>query len=599
MKKIFYFILFLSFSLNAQNSQPHCGLDFLIKKELAKNPNYQKELDAYARLIPSKSSTVQRRGPIYYIPVVVHVIHEGEGVGIGTNLSEAQILSQIDILNDDYSRQNSDVNSTPSSFRDEATDTEIQFCLAKLDPQGNPTSGITRHNYPNISNINFIENTIKEETSWAPRKYLNIWTVKMPNSTYLGYSFLPTSSKRNTPQDGAVISYEKFGYVSSSNRGRTVTHEIGHYLGLKHPWGDNDADDDPIGCPSDDGVADTPNSAKPYFNCPSFPKSSCNSTDMFMNYMDYVNDDCMNLFTIGQANLMRSIIDDFRSGLLENSAATCESVDCVANYDLNTTEIKMGFEEGEDYACWIIENTNNDEETWGIYEDTDNGETGAKTGSQFLAYYWNEDQTTAANDYIFSPFFKIQAGRVYEIKFSYATAQADGTNFPERFEVGYSFEQSSSDFGIISDDWIFDPANNSFPNFQTSSLFFNSDGEGQVSLGFHIFSDANQYALQIDDVTIRDVGATGTEDKILAEGFNIFPNPSQSKFTVDILLEKEQQQLDVKVQDILGRVIASQSLTNVKNNQVSFDLSNQPKGMYFVSLSANEKRATKKILIVE
>ena len=599
MKRIFYLIFLCSFSLNAQNKPPHCGLDFLIKKEIEKNPNYQKELDAYARLIPSLSTTIQRRGPVYYIPVVVHVIHQGESVGSGTNLSEAQILSQIDILNADYSRRNADSNNTPANFRDRASDTEIQFCLAKLDPQGNPTSGITRHKYPNIFSIDFIENTIKEETSWAPTKYLNIWTVKMPNTSYLGYAFLPTDSKRNTPQDGAVISYNKFGYISNSNRGRTVTHEIGHYLGLKHPWGDNDDNDDPIGCSSDDGVSDTPNSSKPYFNCPSFPQNSCSTTDMFMNYMDYVNDNCMNLFTIGQTNLMRSIIDNFRAGLLENSAATCESIDCIAQYNLNTTEIKMGFEEGEDYACWIIENTNNDEETWGIYEDSGNGETGAKTGSQFLAYYWNEDQITAANDYIFSPFFKIQAGRVYEIKFSYAAAQSNGINYPERFEVGYSFEQSSSDFGIISKEWVFDPTNNIFPNYETKSLFFNSNGEGQVSLGFHVFSDANQYALQIDDVTIRDVGATATEDKFLAQGFKIFPNPSQNKFFVDILLEKKRQQLDIKVQNILGQVVASQSLSNIKNNQVSFDLSKQPKGIYFVSLSANGKRATKKILIVE
>ncbi|MFC4873577.1 M43 family zinc metalloprotease [Negadavirga shengliensis] len=237
------------------------------------------------------------------IPVVVHVIHNGTPVGEGANIPEAQLLSQIRILNEDFQKRNADAVNTPEEFQGVAGDAQIEFVLAMQDPMGMPTNGINRVEGPKESYSLNDGPLIGELASWPPEEYMNIWVVPLTPPT-IGYSSFPESDElpgldfppptRQT--DGVTIDYRYFGTggnALANSRGRTTTHEVGHFLGLRHNWGDG-------GCGVDDYVDDTPDQDRPNNSCSATPRFSCDSRDMVENFMDYTPDQCMTLFTQGQ-----------------------------------------------------------------------------------------------------------------------------------------------------------------------------------------------------------------------------------------------------------------------------------------------------------
>lgn len=256
---------------------------------------------------------------IIYVPVVFHVVHNGDAVGQDENISEAKILAQIDAMNAQFNMLDPDTATVPSVFKPLIAKTYIKFCLAKFTPSGQPTSGIVRHQYAAASwdDENTIDNTIKPATIWDRNKYLNIWTVNMGGSLFadgvLAYATLPFSATND--DDGIVSRHTAVGANS-----KTIVHEAGHWLGLLHIWGFNGNCND-VG----DFISDTPDQADLNFGCPTFPSVSCNNGpngDMFMNYMDYTNDNCRSMFTIGQNNAMRNTLDNSRASI-KNAATQC------------------------------------------------------------------------------------------------------------------------------------------------------------------------------------------------------------------------------------------------------------------------------------
>lgn len=268
-----------------------------------------------------QNGTLRTQATIYAIPVVVHVIHTGEAEGRGVNISDEQILSQIEVLTEDFRRMNADASKTPPIFEPFAADLELEFVLAKQDPEGLATTGIVRVDGQQAE-WDLTENyELKSLSYWPAEDYLNIWVTDL-SGVYLGYAQFPESSQvqglddasNSRVTDGVVIDYAVFGskekyppanLIADFSLGRTTTHEVGHFFGLRHIWGDDSG-----GCTASDYVDDTPNQGGSTTNCPAEDKISCNSTDMVQNYMDYTDDACMNLFTKGQKERVRIILDN-------------------------------------------------------------------------------------------------------------------------------------------------------------------------------------------------------------------------------------------------------------------------------------------------
>lgn len=299
-----------------------CGVNEHEQWLQSKNPKraHQREqfnqmVNDYAdQLISSKSAL-----PNITIPIVVHLVYKTAA----QNISDAQIISQIDILNQDFNRQNPDTANTPVPFLPVAGIANVNFCLATIDPAGNPTTGIERR-LTTVNSFN-TNDAVKSFASggldaWDPSQYFNVWVCNLGGGL-LGYGEFPTNQLSNTY--GVVIGYNYFGNIGNVsapyNLGRTATHELGHCFNLFHIWGD-----DGTACTGSDQCPDTPNQAGENYTCPGFPSISCNNGpngDMWMNYMDYSDDACMNMFTAGQVARMLAVLNNGPYSDLQNSTA--------------------------------------------------------------------------------------------------------------------------------------------------------------------------------------------------------------------------------------------------------------------------------------
>ena len=313
-------LVLLSTSLVAQRN---CGSMDYLQMQQENNPKRLEQLKAVeqhtAQVLSNPSRSVNG---VITIPVVVHVVYNNAT----ENISEAQIQSQIDVLNDDFRRLNADASDTPSDFTGVAADVEIEFCMATVDPQGNATNGITRTSTNQTSfgtNDEVKFNSSGGKDAWPADDYLNIWVCDISGGI-LGYAQFPGGPAST---DGVVVDYQYFGTVGTATApfdlGRTGTHEVGHYLNLRHIWGDGN-------CSADDFVSDTPRAGNPNYSdspCTYPGPNSCNEgsgdlPDMFQNYMDYSDDVCMNLFTQGQSSRMRALFGPggARESLLNSTA---------------------------------------------------------------------------------------------------------------------------------------------------------------------------------------------------------------------------------------------------------------------------------------
>lgn len=349
MKKL-YLLLFTVWSGISIGQMPdleRCMTPQAILHQDAKTPGYADLVREQFEL--AKNTPVMKSDEEYVIPVVFHIVWNSPQ----ENLADSIIHRQIELLNQDFGRKNPDTINMREDFDIVKGNPRIQFKLATIDPDGNPTTGITRTqtNKTSFFDLSFLTagfdvlEEVKQTDNggmdpWNQERYLNIWVCNM---SFLGQTFLlgyatPPDGLPNWPQgttdglsDGVVVQYQTVGDNNPNMldmgqgaievKGRTVTHEIGHYLGLRHIWGDGD-------CAEDDGIDDTPNADdQSNFDCDD-TKNTCvddifgiDLPDMIENYMDYSAETCQNSFTKGQAMLMRSVLENQREKLINNNPA--------------------------------------------------------------------------------------------------------------------------------------------------------------------------------------------------------------------------------------------------------------------------------------
>ena len=347
----------------AQNPTTKCFSTELLKKNLEENPHLHQQLKELELQI-NNNQQLHLRDADMIIPVVVHVIYRTNL----ENISDQQVYSQIQALNRDFNKENNDVENIPSVFSDVVADCGIRFQLVSRDPEGKATTGIVRHQttktYWDVNDDMKIPSK-GGFSPWNPAKYLNIYVCNMGGKS-LGFSSFPGMPAYT---DGIVIDFTAFGTTGTVqkpyNLGRTCVHEVGHWFGLFHIWGDVDC--------GNDYVEDTPTQKMEFTGCPTYPQySTCKGVQtiaMSMNFMDYVNDECMLMFTKGQKMRMGSMIQKKRGVLLTSDAlSSAENRKCSINTiqakNIHTESADIAWEASAGVAEYTIEYKAISENIW-------------------------------------------------------------------------------------------------------------------------------------------------------------------------------------------------------------------------------------------
>jgi len=367
MRKNLFIALFALFFTNALLAQHRqCASHEVYQKQLLTDPNFaqqQRDIESYTESYVKQggsrtaTNALQRGASVYNIPVVVHVVYNTTA----QNISDAQVQSQIDILNKDFQLNNADTTKIPNAFKSVLADCKINFCLAKRDPSGNATTGIVRKSttVTSFSSNDGVKYTAQGgDNAWNSSQYLNLWVCNLSGGL-LGYAQFPGGAAAT---DGVVILYSAFGSTGTVsapyNLGRTATHEVGHWLNLRHIWGDANCGDDLVG--------DTPKQQTSNYSCPTFPHTTCSNGangDMFMNYMDYVDDACMQMFSIGQRDRMYAILKSggARAGLATSqgcvapTTATCSTPTNVAAASITQTGATISWTAATGAASYSVQ----------------------------------------------------------------------------------------------------------------------------------------------------------------------------------------------------------------------------------------------------
>jgi hypothetical protein len=616
---LFSLLLIAATAIKAQHFIP-CATDEYFKQQLIKHPEIaaaEKALnDSIAQQV--QQIIMNKTGKVLYVPVVFHIIHENGA----ENISQAQIMDQLRIVNEDFRKK---AGTNGASTDPLATDMEIEFRLAQYDPNGNKHDGINRV-FSTLTNN--ADDKVKPLSYWDARKYLNIWVVKSinPNTgkpgTVLGYAQFPWSLNFQTTTDGIVLRSDQVGTIGSgqqSQAGRTLTHEIGHWLGLYHTFQGGCVGGTSINCAEQgDWVCDTPPVAEPSFGC-NIGRNSCsndspNLPDMVKNYMDYSDGTCLNTYTNGQKTRVRGPIPNtinsrsviFGTTPNFNQNITYAGLNADGSYiNVAASSVKApyfyGFENPSLTADgWKINNFNNPNNGWGLKSQ-------ALNGSQSVAMY-NFTNTTAlmnSRDGFQSPEIDLSSINEPYLEFWYAYAQksfATNDSFIVRFSNSFGMEETVlfedagstlSTAGIISTDYI--PTSEQWRKVSINLSQYKSFTNARFRFELLNRRGNNIY---VDNFAITN-GPTAVEESFKSQiKFKAYPNPASKILNIQFQL-KSTSRIKVELTDVLGKEVSAMydNILNEGGQKIEFDVNGLTKGIYFIRFSSEQQVVSHKILI--
>ena len=584
-------------------AQERCGTMERWELELIKNPELvgkrQKINKQIKRWKKSYSSADN-----YTIPVVFHVLYKNNA----ENISSDKIMSQLEVLNQDFNRTNPDANLTPSEFQNVAADCNINFCLAQRTPNNETTTGITYTN-TDINSFSLYDNRIFHDSLggkdiWNPNKYLNIYICDLTNA--LGFASFPGG---NDDRDAVVINYDNFGTIDVSppfNKGRTATHEVGHWLDLLHIWGS--------GSCSNDQVEDTPIQETENYGCPTHPSPSCSNTgDMFQNFMDYTNDECMNLFTNGQKDRMYATLNNERQSFSNSMACSQPFEDVGINENISPSNNQEYCGNEIELITSLFNFSNSSIYETEIYFKIDNDE--------FQTFDWTgELEANTSIDITLGNFSLSQGQHTLTIYSNLPNGFRDLNPLNDTLTISFTLKNGTSfDFDIQTDNYaeenrweILNSQNqiiqhqDNLSSNELNSFSFCQDIDSCYTLVIYdeyndgICCDFGNGYVMINNQTISgefdsqlsiDLCSITTIDEINNSFWlNIYPNPSSGFVNVQSSSYIE----SIKIYDILGKIVLSKSC-NIKQEQLNLQL--LTKGTYTIQINTSSHTHHKKIIL--
>lgn len=617
-----YLLIFLAFfcicSASTAQTGDRCGSQAYINHLKATQPEVYKQIIAFQQQLGTHTTqslrTAATTDTFIRIPVVVHIIHNNAAGIIGgsnnTNISDAQVLSQITALNKDYQRLNADSVNTPPGYKPIAANVKLQFCLANKDSNGLYSSGITR-NYNNKANYNVADATLLSQIAyWPSDQYLNIWVCDISGGT-LGFAqppgatgipgLSPTDGAKKT--DGVVIDYKAFGTIgtlmSKYNLGRTATHEVGHWFGLSHPWGDYSSGD----CSLTDYCNDTPACGNVYessyptcSNIPTGPNTVvCTPARMIQNYMDYSDDGCMNLFTQDQKSRMRTTIE-----FSARRYALLSSLGCCVITNLFSSPYQKSFEDGSISSDgWITINPNSSS----LY-------TKGFELSNTSAFHIGSYAISVTNDSVY-----LQSDpATQKYVFSYVSPYLNLKTIPNpklRFNWAYSplVNNAATDsivvFISIGCEDNFVPLYTFYgPSFTTTTNprgAFVPDATEWNTTEINLLNYQYNAGVRIKFVSYSKGINTFYVDNInILQGSyvfetSVFPNPTSDVVNINMLFDGTRN-IDYILYNILGQLILKTQDQDVYSYTKQLDLSSLASGVYLLQISDGDKKMVYKIV---
>ena len=615
---------------------------------LKEDPTYQQrmnEIEDFTEQFTAYQETHGNVRTVYNIPVVVHVVYRTTS----ENVSDAQIQSQIDVLNDDFRKLNSDVSNTPSAFASLAADAEINFCLAQTDPSGAATTGINRK-YVNKTSWGTNDNVKKSSAGgvnpWDATKYLNIWVCNIGGGI-LGYAQFPGGS---TATDGVVIDYRYFGTIGTTtapyNLGRTATHEVGHYFNLRHIWGD-------ASC-GNDLVSDTPTQQTSNYSCPSYPHVTCSNGpygDMFMNYMDYVDDACMYMFSNGQKTRMQAVLapGGARASLSSSTACnssggggggtSCGTPGSLSSSALTSSSATVSWAAVSGASSYTLQYKTSSSSTWttvsgitttskslsglaasttynfqvmavcsgtsGSYSAaasfTTTAASGGGTGTCSDNYENNNTRskakTIAVNTEITA---KISTSTDVDY-FKFSNTSSAKNIYVELYNLPFDYDlqllksngsvlATSQNSGTTAEGIIYN-------NAPVATYYVKVYGYGGA------YSNSSCYNLRANTSSSAYRGtenvatALDEADQAILEKAVIYPNPTQGALSVEFNTF-ESKETNIKIIDLTGKELMNMPMNLEKGNHtIELDLSSLANGVYFINIQQNGSVQTEKLVI--